>query len=291
MGVDVVIVNWNGGAEVIDAVRSAQRFGGRAIVVDNASTAGSIGEIAAMPDVTVLRSPTNRGFASGSNMGAAAGDGEIIMLLNPDAEIVAGTAAQLLEALAKSQATLLGVTLRLPSGEPLNSARPLPSAYGLILDLMRVPALARRSGRRPARVRPPPAGVPGADAWIGWIVGSALVVRRKDWLTLGGLHEGYFLWFEDMDLGARVARSGGTVAIARDITVVHQGAMSWTRLPRRRRQWLRTVGTYRYVRRNIGRAQAAAVLVAAPFALIIGIALDAAHFLFDPVRRGRADKT
>lgn len=290
MGVDVVIVNWNGGAEVIAAVRSVQRFGGRPIVVDNASTSGSIDEIAAMPDVTVIRSPTNRGFAAGSNVGVAAGDGEIIMLLNPDAEIVAGAADQLRAAFEATQATLLGVTLTLPSGQPLNSGGPLPSARRLIQELLRVPALGRRLGRQPMPAEPVEAGREGAGTWIGWIVGSALCVRRVDWVRLGGLDEGYFLWFEDMDLAARVARSGGTVALARDIVVVHQGAMSWNRLPRRRRQWLRTVGSYRYARCNIGAGASVAVIAAAPLALVIGIALDAAHLVFDPVRRRRGTK-
>jgi GT2 family glycosyltransferase len=52
MGVDVVIVNWNGGPELIRAVKSVQRFGGRPIMVGNASTEGSINDLTAAARVT-----------------------------------------------------------------------------------------------------------------------------------------------------------------------------------------------------------------------------------------------
>ena len=53
MGVDVVIVNWNGGAELVRAVESVLRFGGNPIVVDNDSTVGTIDEVQDMVGVNV----------------------------------------------------------------------------------------------------------------------------------------------------------------------------------------------------------------------------------------------
>ena len=92
LGIDAVIVNWNGGDGVLLAARSAVAFGARAIVVDNGSTDGSADRLErSLPEATVERMGRNAGFAAACNRGAALGGGEFIFLLNPDAAIVAGT--------------------------------------------------------------------------------------------------------------------------------------------------------------------------------------------------------
>jgi GT2 family glycosyltransferase len=110
-------------------------------------------------------------------------------------------------------------------------------------------------------------------------------MRRADWLRLGGMDAGFFLWYEDVDLGARVHAAGGAVAIADGLLVRHSGASTWVRLPRRRRQWLRIRGARRYAAKHLGRVAAAAIIAAAPLALAIGLALDGAHWLAGLVAR------
>jgi GT2 family glycosyltransferase len=208
VGVDVVIVNWNGGSELVAAVTSALRFGGRPIVVDNASTeVAALGNASQLPGVTVIRHPRNLGFAAGCNTGAAAGTGDVVLLLNPDAEIVEGTAADLELAFGAALAMLIGPRLEDPAGRPLTSIRPAPSGADLVADLLRTGSLRLRLwGRAPALRLP--LSEPMSN---GWIVGSALAARRTDWDRLGGLDAGFFLWYEDVDFGARAARAGGTI--------------------------------------------------------------------------------
>src|SRR5919106_21707 len=67
-----------------------------AIVVDNASSDGSA-ERASPAGVRLIRNPDNRGFARAANQGIAATEAPMILLLNPDAEVVGGS----LEALVK----------------------------------------------------------------------------------------------------------------------------------------------------------------------------------------------
>ena len=275
MVVDVVIVNWNCGPELVSAVRSALVFGGRPIVVDNASTLGSLAEISAMDGVTVVRHERNLGFAAGCNSGAAAGTGEIVLLLNPDAEIVSGTAGDLDRAFASSGAMVLGPRLEHTSGRPLRSVHRVPRTTDLLHDLLRTRALRRRL--RPATAAEA-AGQP-TTASPGWVVGSALAIRRTDWDRLRGMDDGYFLWYEDLDLAARATKAGGGVAMAPSILVRHVGASSWVHLSHRRRQWLRVRGAFRYANRHLGWAGAAQIVLAAPIAIGIGVAQDAVHAL------------
>lgn len=270
MGVDIVIVNWNGGPELVKAVQSAIAFGGNPIVVDNASTTGSIDGVAAMGGVTVIRNKSNRGFAAACNRGASAGSAEYVFLLNPDAVIVSGSPSEIPVAFAESGATLLGPRLEHNGGRPLLAVRRFPGTAALLDDLLRISAVKRRvaPGGSVVTVAQPTRSTPG------WIVGAAVIIRRQDWIRLGGMDEGYFLWYEDQDLGARASESGGGVALAPRIFVRHEGASTWVRLPRRRRQWLRINGAFRYARRHLGWPAAAAVAACAPLAMAIGIGHD-----------------
>lgn len=268
-----MIVNWNGGPELGAAVNSVLRFGGRPIVVDNASANdNALREVEQVAGVTVLRQARNTGFAEGSNIGAAAGTGDVVLLLNPDAEIVVGTAADLELAFDETRAMVIGPHLE---DQQLPSIRPAPRTADLVGDLLRIQSLRDRlARRRPTSPAMRPA-IPGKD----WLVGAALAMRRTDWDHLGGLDPGFFLWYEDVDLGARVARAGGTLALTESVRVRHMGASTWIRLPRRRRQWLRIRGAWRYARRHLGWLAAASIAVAAPPALALGTALDVVHWL------------
>lgn len=283
MAVDVIIVNWNGGAELVASVASVHRFGARPIVVDNASSGGSIDVVAGMPGVTLLFNPTNRGFAAATNRGVAAGDAEVVMLLNPDAEIVSGTADDLELAIAGSVATIFGVTLEGTSGRRLSSLYGFPRMRDLLSDVLRFRALGKLVGRSHSPA--PVVGELGEPSQSVWIVGAGLAMRRSDWLRAGGLDEGYFLWYEDIDLGARVTRAGGTCTILRDIVVRHHGAMSWVRLTRRRRQVLRLKSARRYASQHMSSGTAALILACGPLAYVIGVGLDVIHWPLDPLLR------
>ena len=77
-------------------------------VVDNACPEDSARVLDDLP-VRVIRSPRNGGFAYGCNLGMAAGLGDFVLLLNPDAEIDAANLAVMVDALrANSQLAGIG---------------------------------------------------------------------------------------------------------------------------------------------------------------------------------------
>jgi GT2 family glycosyltransferase len=275
VSVDIIIVNWNGGPELLEAITSAERFGANVVVVDNASTVGVISDLTEAPGLRIIRNRANVGFGAACNQGAAATNGEIVMLLNPDAQILTGHSTDLERAFVLSPATIIGFALRQASGDSTPSAYPLPRAIDLLSDVLRADSLRRRAGLTPRRRAASPARA-GEPAWV---IGAALALRRVDWQRLGGMDEGFFLWYEDVDLGARSAREGGTVALAEDIVIRHVGASTWARFTRRRRQWLRVLGARRYAAKHLGLGAAALIVLAAPAALAIGLALDVAQWV------------
>src|SRR5439155_13891666 len=88
MSVAVLIVNWNGGEllrRCLESLRRQRRRPGRIIIVDNASSDGSLERVADLLDgVEVIRLHDNQGFARANNIGAAAARGfDGLALLNP----------------------------------------------------------------------------------------------------------------------------------------------------------------------------------------------------------------
>jgi len=103
--VGAVVLNYNGGEQTLSCLRSLLATEGDAVLtvvlVDNASTDGIASRVRVeLPAITVVESPTNRGFAGGCNLGIAAlPDAPFVALVNNDATVEPGWLAPLLGAL------------------------------------------------------------------------------------------------------------------------------------------------------------------------------------------------
>lgn len=95
----IIILNYNVKELLLDCLESV--FGSKGkldkwqiIVVDNASTDGSVEEVRKRyQDIEILESKTNLGFAAGNNLGVKIAKAPVILFLNPDT-VVAGHAIQ-----------------------------------------------------------------------------------------------------------------------------------------------------------------------------------------------------
>ncbi len=101
--VSVIILNFNG-MEFLDAcIRSvlAQAYSPfEVLVVDNNSTDGSRAFIAkTFPDVRLIISEENLGFAGGNNLGVLRAKGDLVVLLNNDTTVEPGWLVELVKAM------------------------------------------------------------------------------------------------------------------------------------------------------------------------------------------------
>jgi GT2 family glycosyltransferase len=100
----VVLVNFNGGALLNRAVRSviASQWPGQidVVVVDNASSDGSLADVESLDAVTIIRRATNEGFGAnnhgfsdllGDEIEADLAPADVVALLNPDAMVAPST--------------------------------------------------------------------------------------------------------------------------------------------------------------------------------------------------------
>jgi GT2 family glycosyltransferase len=219
MRLSVVVVNWNGRAHLPECLDSLARqtLGGlQVILVDNASTDGSVEYVRdAHPGVEVVRNDENLGFAGGSNRGIAAARGELILLLNNDAiaerdwaERLAAAAADPAVGIAASRVLLYGDRGRLDSAG----------------DGMTTVGVAFKRGHlEPAESFAQPAGLFGSS-------GGGQLLRRAMLDDVGGFDEDFFLIYEDADLSFRARLRGWSVRYAPDAVVYHKLSASIGRL-------------------------------------------------------------
>jgi len=222
----VIIVAADSGAGLLEAVGHvlASTVDVEAIVVDNASSDGSVDAAAARwtgdARVRIVRNPNNLGFGAGCNRGAAAANGDALLFLNPDCLVAPDVVARL-RAAATDGIGLLGVAIVDGAGstEPASRRRDptlrrtLMTLSGLAHWQSRWPALAGVD-LAPAR---PAAPIEDVDA----ISGALMFMPRSVFDAVGGFDEGYFLHAEDLDLCRRVRDAGYRVACANTIEVAH----------------------------------------------------------------------
>src|SRR5262245_27206105 len=87
--VSIIVVTWNGRQYLeacLSAVAAQEGVNAETILVDNASTDGSIALLRdRFPGVRVVALSENRGFAGGNNAGVREARGRLVALLNNDA--------------------------------------------------------------------------------------------------------------------------------------------------------------------------------------------------------------
>lgn len=183
----------------------------RVVVVDNWSSASerhAVCELTSARGWTLVEMQSNRGFGAGINAGVVAAT-ELgctsLLLLNPDAQVAAETVEALRTACLSEKRALISPRLVDSKGQVVFA--------GSLLDL--------RNGRIRG-VRSPqmlPENAPGQT--LIWLTAACLAMHRDLWQRLGGFDEGFFLYWEDVDLNYRAHAIGGQVSLRSDLTAVH----------------------------------------------------------------------
>ncbi|MFF7559244.1 glycosyltransferase family 2 protein [Streptomyces pseudovenezuelae] len=234
--VDVVIVNWNAGHHLHDCLRSVVQADrselrvARIVVVDNASTDGSAARLAAADiPLDVVRNTRNRGFAVACNQGAARGDSDLVLFLNPDTELYPDSLAvvgRVLRTPPRDRIGIFGGLMVDDRGNPQISCSRFPSLrvyLGKMTGLDRLaPGLFPSHHLRPRELT--------GSRPVDQVIGAFLLVRRKVFAELHGFDERYFLYLEDVDFAWRARRAGWLSYYVEQARVHHTGQVSSSQL-------------------------------------------------------------
>jgi GT2 family glycosyltransferase len=228
--VSIVCVNWNSIPYLRECLASIYRYtsgiGFEIIVVDNASPDGGIDQLKEQfPEITVVKSGKNLGFAGASNLGFEHSSGNYVLLLNPDTKLVNPAINILLETMkALPDAGIVGCKL-------LNTDLSVQTA-----SVQKFPTLLNQlTNVECLRVR-----WPGCPLWdisplfrdtttpvrVQVIPGACMLLRRDAFEKVGLLTEDYFMYAEDIDLNYKLSRAGFASYYVGAAQIVHHGGTS-----------------------------------------------------------------
>ena len=270
---DVVIVSYRSRELLracLDSLRRHPPAGPlKVIVVDNGSGDGTAEMIRGQyPEVELIASPTNLGFAAATNLGARTGSATFVLALNPDTAVTEGALDTVLRALeSHPEVAVVGPRLVRADGSLDHAAKrsfPTPlSALGYFTGL----------GRR-AGIRGRLAGYTAPDVEAGpvdAVNGAFMLMRRSTFEAAGGFDEGYWMYMEDLDLCYRFDEARWVTWYEPSATVVHVKAGTTGPVRAPRLTYAFHYGMYRFYRKHYA-AQKSRIVNAVVYA---GIAVKA----------------
>ncbi|AWR86208.1 glycosyltransferase family 2 protein [Meiothermus taiwanensis] len=208
----VIILNWNGWQDTvkcIDSLKSLTYPNYKIVVLDNASTNDSVVRIReAHPDITVIETGANLGFAGGNNVGiryALEHGAGYIWLLNNDTIASPGALAAMIE-VAESD--------------------PKIGAVGSVLYYMNQPEKVQAWGGGQVNLLTGRSRHLLAPGDLHYITGASMLLRREALEQVGLLDEGFFMYWEDTDLSFRLRQKGWMITVAPNSRVLHKESAS-----------------------------------------------------------------
>lgn len=230
--IDVVVVNWNAGPQLMTCIDSIDSFiVSKVIVVDNGSTDKSAELVMSLPKVKLIDTKENLGFGRACNLGAQKANAEYLLFLNPDAAVYPETidkALMFMQKPSNADVGICGVQLVNEDGHVARSCSRFPSPIGFLAHAIGVDRFFPRMGYFMAE-------------WphdktqdVDHVIGAFFLVRRNLFETLGGFDERFFLYLEDLDFSNRASQIGWRSVYLADAKAFHAGGGTSNQVKARR---------------------------------------------------------
>mgnify|MGYP002623183513 CR=1 FL=1 len=226
MKLAIVILNWNGKdmlrKYLPTVIQNSRIEGVEVIVADNGSDDGSVDmmekEFSTIPMIVLDK---NYGFAEGYNQALHDLDAEFFLLLNSDVEIKDKDWLHPLLSFMEANPDVAACQPKLRSllqtdmFEYAGAAGGFIDCYGYPFCRGRLMSCVERDN-----------GQYDAVQDVFWATGAALMVRAKDFWTVGGLDGRFFAHMEEIDLCWRLRSTGQRVVCVPQSVVYHLGGGS-----------------------------------------------------------------
>lgn len=158
--------------------------------------------------IEVVRNERAKGFGANHNSALDRAGGGEFCVLNPDIRLHSDPFPELLKVARNPDIGVVAPLVTGPDLSPEDHARDFPSVFTLAAKIF---------GHCPLTVRPATQSIYFPD----WVAGMFMVFRSETMRSLGGFDERYFLYYEDVDLCARMRERGLEVAVCTKVSVIH----------------------------------------------------------------------
>lgn len=227
----IIFVNWNSADDLRQSLRSVyantRGLAFEIIVVDNASPDGRVGLAKQdFPEITLIKSSENLGFARANNLGFQNSSGRILLFLNPDTEL-RGPAVKLMVDCLNSSPEIGVLGCRLLNSDlsvQTSCVQPFPTILNQVADFEPLRRLAPRL--KLWGMRPLFDADQGKPVEVEAVSGACLMIRREVFEQAGFFSADYFMYMEDLDLCYHAGKMGKKVCYLGAATIVHHGGQS-----------------------------------------------------------------
>jgi GT2 family glycosyltransferase len=157
--------------------------------------------------VRVLTNPKPKGFGANHNAAFRETRCKYFCVLNPDIRFESDPFATLIDCLSDPRLGVAAPLIRDPTGSIEDSARRFPTPWGLLHKALIGPGIDY--------------AIETDIIYPDWVAGMFMFFPRSAFAEIGGFDERYFLYYEDVDLCARLAATGRRVAVCPKASAVH----------------------------------------------------------------------
>jgi GT2 family glycosyltransferase len=165
-------------------------------------------------DLKVIQNKAPKGFGANHNAAFAISRGSLFFVVNPDVRLTRDPFPMLAGSLSDPGVGAAAPRVVSAEGRVEDSARRFPTPGSI---------LAKAMG-----LRPEGAGYPMGEGAVDvdWVAGMFMGFRREVFAEAGGFDERYFLYYEDVDLCARLRAAGYRIRWEPEAEVIHNARRS-----------------------------------------------------------------
>jgi hypothetical protein len=215
--VSIISINFNTmkvTAEMLQSLRQISYPNIEIIIVDNASKKESVDELKdQFPEILLIKSPENLGFAGGNNLGIIKSKGKYILLLNNDTIVDPG----FLEPLVKKCEENQNIGAVSPKLYYFNEKQLIQWAGSLKMNKITMRGFSRGTHEKEQ-------GKYEQDWKSYYNHGAAMLVPRKVIEKVGLMAEIYFLYYEELDWGEQIRKNDFEIFYVHNSIVYHKAS-------------------------------------------------------------------
>jgi GT2 family glycosyltransferase len=219
--VSIIAVNFNHSHVTDDFLDSIYRTNDypsvEIIVVDNGSRENPVPDWSIKyPSVIFIRSEENLGFAGGNNLGIAIAKGDLLFLVNNDTEFTNGLINTLVNTIVSHPGTgMISPKIRyFQQQDTLQYAGYTEMNYYTARNAC-IGQFEKDLGQ-----------FDHLSGITGFGHGAAMMITREAIEKAGLMEENYFLYFEEMDWGARIKKAGFEIRLEMSALIYHKESVS-----------------------------------------------------------------
>lgn len=226
MELSIIVVNYNVRYFLqvcLESLQAAsQHIESEIIVVDNASTDGSVDMIRAhFPSVNLIANSENVGFGRACNQALAQTKGCYVLFVNPDTLVGESLLSDALKVFQKdAKIGAVGVCLLDGNGQVLReSKRSIPSLWSAFTKFSGLSDVFESTAFFNGYYAPGLNYDESGDIEV--LPGAFMLIRRKVLDTLDGFDPRFFMYAEDIDLSYRITKAGYIIRYVGELHVIH----------------------------------------------------------------------